>query len=380
MIPGVTVDSELTEELLATIPADIVEAMSPQMREVLSIQAARAEECRTIGEQAAQAADGQRPADRKCSAESDIPAGRNTSTDRDTLAKRAEYRAERTVWNEGGPIMARTDDRHIRAADVDVPIRIHRPTAEAALPGIVFLHGGGYSVGDLDTHDRIMRVLAEAAGCAVIGVDYSLSPEATFPQALHECAAIVDHLARNGHKYGIDGTRLAVAGDSAGAGLTMGAALLLRDEPEVVAAASESFAALRGLISIYGGHGLIDSASRRLFGGDWDGMGANDLNNLMGEYFADPDDAESPYVAHLTADLSGLPPVFVVSAGLDPLRDDSRALARTLERAGNDVEFEEYPHVLHSFLHFGRVLDDTNTVLHNAAAFALKRLDQRGQG
>ncbi|WP_228282370.1 alpha/beta hydrolase fold domain-containing protein [Brevibacterium atlanticum] len=356
MIPGVTVDSELTEELLATIPTDIVEAMSPQMREVLSIQAARAEECRAIGEMAANSA------------------GELSPADRDTLAKRAEYRAERTLWNEGGPIMARTDDRHIRAAGVDVPIRIHRPTAEAVLPGIVFLHGGGYSVGDLDTHDRIMRVLAEATGSAVIGVDYSLSPEAAFPQALHECAAIVDDLARHGREYGLDGARLAAAGDSAGASLAIGAALLLRDEPEVVAAAPASFASLRALISIYGGHGLVDSASRRLFGGDWDGMGAGDLNNLMSEYFASPDDAESSYVAHLTADLTGLPPVFVAAAGLDPLRDDSRALARTLQRAGTEVTFEEYPHVLHSFLHFGRVLDDTTTVLRHATAFAARQL------
>ncbi|TGD29748.1 acetylesterase [Brevibacterium sp. S22] len=330
--------------------------MSVQMRHVLAIQAMRAEFCRETGDEAV----------RTASAHSDTPLR--------FVRSRAEYHAERAMWNEGGPIMARTDDRHIRAAGVDVPIRIHRPTAEAVLPGIVFLHGGGFTVGDLDTHDRIMRVLAEAAGSAVIGVDYSLSPEATFPQALHECASIIDHLARHGDEHGIDGGRLALAGDSAGAGLTLGAALLLRDEPEVVAAAPAGFTSLRALISIYGGHGLADSASRRLFGGDWDGMGANDLGNLMDDYFAEPQDAQSPYVAHMTADLSGLPPVFVAAAGLDPLRDDSRRLAETLERAGNDVTFEEHPHVLHSFLHFGRVLDDTTTVLHHAAEFASTQL------
>lgn len=356
MIPGVTVDNALTELLFATIPADIVEAMSDQMRDVLSIQAARADECRAIGEHAAQAAGDLSPA------ESSI------------LAERAEYRAERTVWNEGGPTMARTDDRRIHAAGVDVPIRIHRPTAEAVLPGIVFLHGGGFTVGDLDTHDRIMRMLAEAAGSAVIGVDYSLSPEVKFPQALHECAGIVDHLAVHGAEFGLDGSRLVIAGDSAGAGLTLGTALLLRDDPNAVAAHPTSFHSLRALISIYGGHGLVDSGSRRLFGGDWDGMGANDLNNLMGGYFLTPEDEKSPYAAHLTADLSGLPPVFVAAAGLDPLRDDSRTLARTLERADNDVHFEEYPHVLHSFLHFGRVLDEAGEVLARSAAFAADRL------
>ncbi|SDS24869.1 acetyl esterase [Brevibacterium siliguriense] len=357
MIPNVTVDPELTEALLATIHADIVTAMSPQMREVMAIQATRADECRRAGEDFAAALGGLSPAARTLA------------------AKRAEYRAERALWNEGGPTMAHTDDHHIRAAGVDVPIRIHRPTAEAVLPGLVFLHGGGFTVGDLDTHDRIMRVIASVGGFAVIGVDYSLSPEVKFPQALHECAGIVDHLTRHGRDFDIDGSRLAIAGDSAGAALTLGAALLLRDEPQTIDAHPDAFDSLRALLPIYGAHGLADSASRRLFGGDWDGMGANDLNNFMGGYFPTPADEQSPYAAHLTADLSGLPPVFVAAAGLDPLRDDSRALARMLQRAGNDVRFEEYPHVLHSFLHFGRILDDANTALHNAAEFAARRLN-----
>ena len=356
MISGVTVDPALTDALLATIPADIVASMSPQMREVMAIQATRAEACRQAGEEFAASVSGLSPAARSWA------------------AKRAEYRVERTLWNEGGPTMARTDDLHIRTAGVDVPIRIHRPTAEAVLPGLVFLHGGGFSLGDLDTHDRIMRVLAAAGGFAVIGVDYSLSPEAKFPQALHECAGIVDHLASRGEEIGIDGERLAIAGDSAGAILTLGTGLLLRDEPESIGANASSFSALRALLPIYGSHGLVDSASRRLYGGDWDGMGMRDLSNLLGDYLPTPEDERSPLVAHLTADLTGLPPVFVAAAGLDPLRDDSRALARTLQRAGNDVRFEEYPHVLHSFLHFGRVLDDTTTVLHNAAGFAARHL------
>lgn len=356
MIPGVTVDSELTDELLATIPPDIVKSMSAQMREVLSVQATRAPQCRRAGADSADAAGGLSPAEHAL------------------LAKRVEYRAERSVWNEGGPVMARTDDRHIRTAGADVTARIHRPIAEAVLPGLVFLHGGGFTVGDLDTHDRIMRVLAAAGGFAVIGVDYSLSPKAKFPQALHECAGIVDRLSSNGGEFGLDGTRLAIAGDSAGGSLALGIALLLRDQPETISADPTTFSKLRALVSIYGAHGLNDSASRRLFGGGWDGMGANDLNNIVDEYFSTAEDEQSPFFAHLTADLTGLPPVFVAAAGLDPLRDDSRTLAQTLERAGNDVHFEEYPHVLHSFLHFGRILDDTNTVLHNAASFVAEQL------
>lgn len=119
MIPGVTVDPALTAALLATIPADIVASMSPQMREVMAIQATRADECRRAGEEFAAAAGDLSPAARSLA------------------AHRAEYRAERTLWNEGGPTMARTDDHHIRTAGVDVPIRIHRPTTEAVLPGLL---------------------------------------------------------------------------------------------------------------------------------------------------------------------------------------------------------------------------------------------------
>lgn len=359
MISGLRLDDSLTTQLLTTIPDDIVETMSSQMREVLSIQAARQDACREAGQKAADA-DPTQPQDL-----------------RQLIATRANYRAERSLWNEGGPIIADTTDTSIRAAGVDVPVRIHRPSAEAVLPAIVFLHGGGFTVGDLDTHDRIMRVLAEASQAAVVGVDYSLSPEVRFPQALHECASVIDHLAKHAAEFGIDGERIAVAGDSAGASLTLGATLLLRDEPESIGAQPTSFSSIRALLSFYGGHGLSDSASRRLFGGDWDGMGANDLNHLMADYFSSPEDEELSVVAHLTADLANLPPVFVAAAGLDPLRDDSRALAVQLKRAGNAVAFEEYPHVLHSFLHFGRVLDDTNRVLADAASFAKDHLRLR---
>ncbi|AZL10271.1 MAG: alpha/beta hydrolase fold domain-containing protein [Brevibacterium aurantiacum] len=330
--------------------------MSAQMKAVLAIQATRADACHQVGEDAVRAIT--------------KPSG----TPARFIASRAEYRAERSYWNEGGPTMDRTVDGTISAAGVDVPVRIHYPTAEAVLPGIVFLHGGGFTVGDLDTHDRIMRVLAETSGAAVVGVDYSLSPEVKFPQALHESAGVIDHLVDNGKDFGIDGSRLAVAGDSAGGMLTIGSALLLRDAPEDIGASPESFTAVKALMSFYGGHGLTDSASRRNFGGSWDGMGTYDLDSIMSEYFASTKDTESPFYNHLGADLDGLPPVFVAAAGLDPLRDDGRALAMRLRRAGNDVDYEEYPKVLHSFLHFGRILDDTEDVLTKAARFAADRL------
>lgn len=335
------------------IPAFILTAMTDQMRTVLDTQAARAEECTQAGQRAV-------------GAEMDAETAR-------LAAMRAEYRAERSFWNAGGPSMAATVDTVIDTAGAQVPIRIHRPTAEAVMPGIVFLHGGGFTVGDLDTHDRIMRVIAAESGAAVIGVDYSLSPESKFPQALHEVAGVIDHLVNNGNDFGVDGTRLAVAGDSAGAMLTLGSALLLRDDPESIDADPRTFSALHALLLFYGGHGLVDSASRRLYGGGWDGMSREDLDSITTEHFASPADSSSPYVDHLEADLAGLPPVFIAAAGLDPLRDDSEALSVRLEEAGTPVDYHLYPGVLHSFLHFGRMLDEAGDVLTRSAAFAAAR-------
>lgn len=354
------------EAVLAAIPADIRSALSAQMIDVLAVQAARAAECRDAAARAVADQAQAGPASRE-----------NSPTPPEFVAARAEYRAERAHWNEGGPTMAQALDGRIEVGDVAVPVRIHRPTAEDVLPGIVFLHGGGFSLGDLDTHERIARVIAAGSGAAVVAVDYSLSPEAVFPQALVECASVIDHLARHGEAWGIDPTRLAVAGDSAGAMLALGAALLLRDEPERVRA-DPGFSSITSLLLFYGAHGLTDSTSRRLFGGEWDGMGPDALTSIAAFHYATPADAASPYVDHLGADLGGLPPTFVAAAGLDPLRDDSRALAALLRRAGTEVEFVEYPHVLHSFLHFGRMLDEANAALASAADFAASHFDRRG--
>ncbi|HJA39627.1 MAG TPA: alpha/beta hydrolase fold domain-containing protein, partial [Candidatus Brevibacterium intestinigallinarum] len=228
-------------------------------------------------------------------------------------------------------------------------------------------HGGGFTVGDLDTHDRVQRMLAHHSGAAVVAVDYSLSPEAKFPQALRECTGVAAHLAAHGAQWGLDGSRLAFAGDSAGSGLSMGGALLLRDEdPDV-------FARLRSLLLIYGGFGLRDSATRRLWGGDWDGMKMDDLAGFMDALYSSEADARSVYVNPLEADVRGLPPVFLRSAELDPLADDSRAFAEVLRRAGQEHEHHQVPGVLHSYIHFGRMLDAANQTLAEAALFAAAR-------
>lgn len=337
-----------------SLPAHILHALTPQMRAVLDHQLARSNTAdRHTGS-------GQPSAD---------PVAQ-------LAAARAEYRDERTFWNTGGPTMADTQDRHMRTAGADIGVRIHRPTTAATLPAIAYFHGGGFSLGDLDTHDRIMRVLAEQSQAAVVGVAYSLSPEARFPQALHECAGVICRLAAEGQQYGIDPGRLAVAGDSAGAMLAMGSTLLLRDEPETLDAPGAvgmhtAFDSIRAVLCYYGSHGLRDSVTGRLYGGFWDGLSQQDRSQIDTFHFTDPADRASPYVDHLSADLaSDLPPVHIAAAELDPLADDSRALAAVLAHNGKQPDYHLVPGVLHSFLHFGRMLDEATAALTRGGQFA----------
>lgn len=285
---------------------------------------------------------------------------------------RAAYGVERRFWNEGGPTMAETIDTTVATAHGQVAVRCHLPRTGGGLPAVVYVHGGGFVLGNLDTHDRIMRALAHESGAAVVGIDYSLSPEAKFPVGIEQVAALARHLLDSGEEYGIDGARLAFAGDSGGASMSLAATLLLRDQAD----AGEPPVPVAALALFYGMYGLRDSASRRLLGGPWDGLTAEDLDYYLGCYLADPADAASPYMDCLGADLGrGVPPTFLVSAELDPLRDDSAALAAMLREHQVICHHEVFDGVLHGFLHNSRMLDAAVVALQHGGAFLRRALD-----
>lgn len=289
------------------------------------------------------------------------------ATDTGFERMRAEYAREREYWNEGGPRMARTTDAVVPGPEGDIRIRAHHPALAGDRQGpdrpcLVYVHGGGFVVGGLDTHDRIMRVLAEDTGAVVVGVDYALSPEARFPRAVRECAAVATHLAEHSGRYGIDAGHLSFAGDSGGANLCLAATLYLRDEvPEAPR--------IRSLLLYYGMFGLRDSASRRLYGGEWDGLSRADLDYYRDCYTSGPADWDSPYYDCLGADLSGLPPVYLAPVALDPLLDDSLALAGRLTALGVPHRLRVHEGVLHGFLHYARLLPEAATALADGAAF-----------
>ena len=243
---------------------------------------------------------------------------------------------------EGGPAMHDTADRWVSGRGRRILCRVYRPTSAEPLPVMVYFHGGGWVWASIDTHDRLVREYAAAAGCAVVSVDYALSPEARFPQALEECAAVVRWIGANGAAWGLDPARIALGGDSAGGNLALGTALLLRDA---------GGPALRGILALYP---VCDAdftrPSYRKFGPGGYFLTEEKMRFYWNAYA--PEDAErlNPLAAPLRADLRALPPVFVQTAQLDVLHDEGEALAARLAEARVDVRYEVVPGVIHGFL------------------------------
>jgi len=246
----------------------------------------------------------------------------------------------RAPWTRGGPTMARTTSLPPSVAGVG--LRIHHPGPPAArLPALVYLHGGGWTMFSVDTHDRLMREYAARAGVAVVGVDYSLSPEAKFPQAITEIAGVLDWLRQQGGAYGIDAARLVLGGDSAGANLSVATSLWLRqhDMPPV-----------QGLLLSYGAFDREPSASWHRYDGPHYMLEIGEMHRFWDNYLRDEADRLDPLAEPLRGDLRGLPPAFFAIAECDILADGNRRLAAALEAAGVAVEVQTYAGATHSFL------------------------------
>lgn len=263
----------------------------------------------------------------------------------------------REQWVRGGPAMASTQE--LEAGALGTRIRILRPDADPApTPALLYLHGGGWTMFSIDTHDRLMREYAARANVAVVALDYSLSPEMKFPRALDETLDAATWLAEHGPAHGIDPTRLAIGGDSAGANLAVASQLQARAQGGPQAAA---------LLLNYGVYTDEQSPSWTRYDGPEYMLEREEMQRFWNHYLDREDDRLNPLVMPLRGDLRGLPPTFMTIAECDILADGNHAMADALREAGVAVQARTYRGATHSFLEAMSVSDLANRALDDAA-------------
>ena len=263
--------------------------------------------------------------------------------------------------------MASVEDRLIPGDGSDIPVRIYRPVTgnEDLLPVLVFYHGGGWVICDLDTHDDACRSLADEGQCMVVSVDYRLAPEHKYPAAVDDAWAALLWVAENGTQIGADSERIAVGGDSAGGNLAAVTSLMARNQggPKI---------ALQLLIYPVVDIANLNRPSHQLFAENY-GLTFAAMTWFRDHYLSPGQDPADPHISPLCApDLSGLPPAMVITAEADVLRDEGEAYADALHSAGVHVEQKRYPGMIHGFFSMAGVISAGMAVRQEAGA-ALKR-------
>ncbi len=258
--------------------------------------------------------------------------------------------------------MASVSDRTIAGPAGDIPVRVYVPTTDPGpRPVLVYFHGGGWVIGDLETHDGTVRALAAASGVTVMSVDYRLAPEHPFPAAVDDCLAAVRWVAEpdNATDLDVDPARLAVGGDSAGGNLAAVVAQQLRDEGPAVRFQLLVYPVTDARLS----HSSIDENAEGYL------LTKADMVWFRGHYLGD-DGWTDPLVSPLLAPddaLAGLPPALVITAEYDPLRDEGEAYAERLRTAGVTVTATRYDGVIHGFFSMGDMVPEGKAATDEAA-------------
>lgn len=260
---------------------------------------------------------------------------------------------------ERAPEIFAWEDRQIPGPQDSIRIRIYRPSSAAVLPVVVFLHGGGWVMGSIETHDVYCRQLAHASGWAVVSVDYRLAPEHKFPAGLEDALAATRWVAEQADQIGVDPRRIAVAGDSAGGNLAAAVALLARDRGGLRLA----FQVLLYPVLDY----YFDTPSYRENATGYHLTRAAMIWSWR-HYLNSQQDGHLPYASPLRAnDLSGLPAALIMTAEYDPLRDEGEAYAQRLGAAGVPVVLRRYDGLIHGFARRTNVLARARDALQDVA-------------
>jgi acetyl esterase len=264
----------------------------------------------------------------------------------------------------------RVEDRRVPGPDAPIPVRVYAP-ADGRRPGLVYFHGGGFVIGNLDMSDRTCRALANASGCVVVSVDYRLAPEHRFPAAVADALAVTSYVASHGEEFGIDARMLAVGGESAGGNLAAVTALRGRE----AGAPRLSFQLLVCPLVDFDD----DSPSMQEFG-DAHFLTREALEYFAGHYLASTADRGHPHASPLRADVAGLPPAFVITAECDPLRDQGEAYVERLQAAGVRVSHKRYEGMIHPFLSLAGIVDGGRAAINDAAAALRAELNAGASG
>jgi len=276
-------------------------------------------------------------------------------------AEEARRASEAMAAMQGSPEpVGRIQNRTLPGPGGSIPIRIYRPFGEEPFPVLIYLHGGGWVLGDIESSDSLCRTLTNAAGCIVVSVDYRLAPEHPFPAAADDAYHATLWAAMHASGFGGDSSRIAVCGDSAGGNLAAVVSLMARDRgnPEIC------FQLL-----IYPVTDAACDAPSYSENGESYFLTRDAMLWFWNHYVRSDADRIHPYASPLRAsNLTGLPPALVITAEFDPLRDEGESYAKRMRAAGVPVQLIRYDGMIHGFFAMSAVIDQGRTAIQQSAA------------
>jgi acetyl esterase len=263
-----------------------------------------------------------------------------------------------------GPEVAKVEDRSVSWRDAEVPVRIYTPAGTGPFPILIWCHGGGMVVGDLETADATARHLTVETGCVTVSVDYRLAPETKFPGACDDCYAAAVWASDNAASIQGDASRMAVGGDSAGGNLAAVVAQMARDRANPDLAFQLLVYPMTSLD--FETPSYVDNADGYLLTRD-------SMKWYWDQYLGASDDPNHPYaVPSRAGSFKNLPPALVITAEFDPLRDEGEAYAKNLEAAGVPTTHSRYDGMIHGFFGMSGAVDKAGQAVSEAAA-AMKK-------